>query len=414
MWPFNRKKKKEVQDIPEKKSIGIAEVTPGFNTNQAIFSEWSVERAIAEGYKASTWEYACVTKLADSTSSVPWKVQEQQEQGVWQDVPKSPLQLLLNKPNPWIPWGEMRELITLFLYLGGNALIPKVRANGAVVELGILPPDKVRPVPGRDQLVENYIFSRGDKEIDIPPEDMVHIKFPDPSSLFWGIAPLQAASRAVDTDIEAVKWNKVSLQNRVVPDGMIATKEKLSIDQWQAGRDAIAEFRKENTDPHRFLFMGADADFTAFARTALEMDWLKGRAFTREEICAINGVPPPIIGIYENATLANIETAREIYWLDTMLVYLSGLIEAFNFSLVPDFDSSGNTRIVLDLSKVDALMGLLKKKAELSKIFWSMGVPFDEINQRLDLGFGEFPGSASGWIPANLNPAGVADGSEIE
>ncbi len=101
MWPFNRKKKKEQQALQQSdaeynqflqflewKSVSLPETSSSSAVGQPQFSEWSVERAISDGYKASTWEYACVTKIMDSASSVPWKVQEQQERMFGRMLPK--------------------------------------------------------------------------------------------------------------------------------------------------------------------------------------------------------------------------------------------------------------------------------------------------------------------------------------
>lgn len=414
MWPFTRKKKETKETEPiDLKSVTPGEVTATFLVGQPVFNTWNITTAINEGFKGNSYVFACIQKLMDASSSVPLKAQKEVEPEIWEDDPNSALQGLIDEPNPFQTWHTLSELFTSHLYLGGNAYLSKVKANNITVELSILPPDKVQVYAGRDVLVQKYVYHRGDKDITILPEDMIHLMFPDPGSLFLGVSPLQAGARIVDTDIEATKWNKVALQNRAVPDGILSFKDKLSRNQWQ---DARTRFDEQQTgadlNARKTLILGGDAVYKAMARTMIDMDFFKGRGFNREEICALFGVPPPIIGIYDKATLANIETARKIFWLDTIIPYLTGLMDAFNFALTPDFGEG--IRLFYDTSKVEALQSILKEKIESAKILWSMGVPFNVINQRLDLGFDEVEGGDTPWIAINLAPAGASSGEGID
>ena len=413
MWPF---RKKIVEKSIEEKSVSLPDTTAQWMVGQPFFKDWSTETAIREGYKVSSWVFACITKIMDSASSVPFVVQQKINDETWENRPDHPLQMLLDAPNPWMDWQTMFELGTAHLYLGGNNLLTKVRAtpNGPVLELGILPPDKVEAIAGSKELVRMYKFQRGGSlgAINILPEDMIHIKFPDPSNFVWGISPLQAGSRIVDTDVQAVNWNKVSLQNMNVPTGLISFKDKLSNDQWQAARTELQERNESNDDHRQIMIMGADATFKEMSRNAVEMDFNQGRKMTREEICAIFQVPPVVVGIYENSSLNNVREAREIFWVDTMIPYLTGYVGALNFSLTPEFGD--DLRIALNLSQVQALAAIFSRKVDDAKKIWDMGVPFNVINQEMNLGYPEIEGGNTGWVAANLNPAAVASGESIE
>ena len=64
-------------------------------------------------------------------------------------------------------------------------------------------------------------------------------------------------------------------------------------------------------------------------------------------------------------------------------------------------------KVVFDISTVKALQADLKEKVEIAKEFWGMGVPFDIINEKLELGFPKFEGSNFGYLPYSLAPAGM-------
>ena len=69
----------------------------------------------------------------------------------------------------------------------------------------------------------------------------MHNKFNDPGNPYWGLAPLQAGARAVDIDVEAVKFQKVGLQNRAITDGIFTFEHPLTQDQWDEARAMVRE-----------------------------------------------------------------------------------------------------------------------------------------------------------------------------
>jgi len=136
------------------------------------------------------------------------------------------------------------------------------------------------------------------------------------------------------------------------------------------------------------------------------MDFIEGKKMNREDICAILNMPPPMVSIYENATLANIETARKIMWMDTIVPYLDDLKSVFALSLVPEFGE--DILFEYDTSNVQALQEDFGKKVETGYKLWMMGVPFNIINQKLKLGIDDVPEGDVGYIPANLIPTSYA------
>lgn len=399
----------------EVKSVeGRALIPIGWN-NQPVWSGWDTERAVRDGFKASGWVFTCVTERMDAVASVPMMVQRRRRNTRWEDVrsENDPLVQLLAKPNEFMSWQELVKTIIAHLDLGGNALLGKnrgVTGRLPVVELWGLRPDCIKPVPSRQRYVAGYRYTLDGVPKTIDAKDIIHFRYVDPANSFWGVSPLMAGARTVDMEIEAVKWNKSAMQNRAVPDGMISFRQAINEKQFQAAFDML---EKQMLGPHnaRLPFItGGDADYRRFSLTPAEMDYILSRKMTREEICALFGVPPPLVGIYDKATLNNIQTARTIFWEDTIIALLDSVVKVLNFALVPDFDASGNTRIVADTSKVPALQQAYAARVKTAVALWQTGVPINMLNQRFDLGFDDIPGGDVGYVQTNLMPT---DGGEF-
>lgn len=387
----------------KKKSKRFSQLLPTWKTSQdAKFNTWSTEKAINEGLKASTYVYSCIQLIARSVASVPWYAYKQDSNGDWTVIENHPLQLLIEKPTPFHNRKDLMTGMVHHLYLGGNAVFTKVRGGGVVAELWQLPPDAIKVIPSKVDFIDRYEYEQDGVRQSFAPSDIMHNKFNDPSNPYWGLAPLQAGAKAVDSDVEAVRFQKLSLQNRAITDGVFTFEHPLTTDQWKEARAMVRDQHQGIDNARTPWVLGAGAKWEQMSLSPLEMDFLNSRKFTREEICSIFQVPPPMIGILENSTYNNIETARKIFWVDTLIPLLEDIKDCFNQCLTPEFGKG--FEISYDISNVDALQTNIKDKIDTAKSLFGMGVPFNMINQKLELGFDDIEGGDMGYLPSGLMP----------
>jgi HK97 family phage portal protein len=305
-------------------------------TTDAKWYEWRTDRAIREGLKSSTYVYACINIIAKSVASVPWYVYKQDRNGDWVQQKMHPLATLIDRPTPWHSRKDLMTGMIQHLYLGGNSLHTKVRAGGVVVELWQLQPDWIRVFPSAMDWIDKYQYHKDGIITDIKPADIMHNKFLDPANPYWGLAPLQAGARAVDIDVEAVRYQKVGLQNMAISDGVFTFDHPLTQDQWNEARAMVREQHQGIDNAHTPWVLGAGANWQQMSMTPKDIDFIESRKFTANEICSIFQVPPPMIGILDKANYNNIETARKIFWLDTIVPLLEDIKDSFNLSLTPN------------------------------------------------------------------------------
>jgi len=394
------------------KSVGIGELLPRYADLRARWATWDVDKAIREGLKASTWVYACVSRIALSAAGVPWFA-EVRRGNDWEMDLDHPLTELMAKPNPWTSGPQLIDMMTNHILLGGNSLVAMLSAGGVVAELQTIDIRWIKPVPIRTGFIDHYLYQHGNVKKEIPAQDVIHTMLTDPSDPYWGLSPLQAGAKVVDTDVAAVDWNMVSLQNRAVPDTIISYKHDLTQPQWETARARIKEQHQGTENARTPWVLGNEAEVTRLGLTPEELDFINSRGLNREEICAIFQVPPPVVGIYAKATLADVGQARLVLWEDTVIPYLNRLRGGFNLRLAPRFGSG--VRLNYDLSGVRVLAETMFKKIEAGERLFKMGVPLNSIIERLDLGIDPVPGTGDiPFLPATMMPAGVASASSIE
>ncbi|MFB9994086.1 phage portal protein [Deinococcus oregonensis] len=360
------------------------------NDGRAVSSDWSTEKAINEGMKASTWVYTACRKVSTALASVTLIV-EKRKGDEWEPDPKHPLQALLDRPNPYMSRQDMHERWVLHLMLGGNAIWHKVLVGGKPVEVWPLLPDQIKPIPSRAGFVSGYEWKQGSDKQTLPPEQVLHWQFADPSTPYWGLSPLRAAAAAVDTDLAAVRWNRATLANDGRPPMAVFLSESLDAGQQELAARFI-HGQIDGGNVRKALILGGASKVQPLALNATEMDWLQGRRFSREEIGAVFGVPPVLMVAGEGVTFANLDAAKRILWEDTVVPLLDDLCQGLSMGLLPHWGAEGTHRIKADLSGVTALQENLKERADAAKILVEAGFPINAVNQRLALGFGPVAG----------------------
>ena len=398
MGLFSRNKRIEPLAV---KSYATYQLVPHV-TWQPKWTAISNRLALEHAMQRSTWVYACTRLRAVNVASIPF-VTERYSAGEWQEATDSRVARLLRRPNPAYDWSALIRQAMYMLDLTGDAWFTVIR-NGAgeVSEVWPIFPDKMEVLPGSDRMVANYRYTKSGRTEVMPSENVLHLRYTNPSDMYYGLSPLQAAARAVDIDEEAERWQKTSLQNMGVPPTVVELQGDVTQEQYEQA----SKWVKEQSGPEhaRKPWVLAGAQMKSVAQTASDLDFIDGRKMAREEICAAYSVPPPLVGIYENATLSNIETARQILWREGLIPVLSEITAQLNLQLVSD----PNERIVYDLSNVEALRENMTEKLQEASALHRLGVPLSVINEHLELGLptDEIEGADTGYLPSGLFPVG--------
>lgn len=384
-----------VQELIHQLKVRAIDLLPTFRAGRPLWVDFDVARALREGLRGSPYVYICVMRNANAIGSIPMLVERfdgTDDRGLerWSRVPSDhALQAILNRPNDIYGRQAFNTLVAMEMFVSGNSVLCLFRSpsTNEVLEIWTLPPDRVRPIPSKSITVEAYEVTRDDgTKLIIPSEDTVHIQFPCPGRPWWGLAPLESAMPAVDVDRKAAEWQATTLDNLMVPVGVFKVNQHMTTDQFDDFQDDMQEEYAGAANARRPLAIGRDVDWIQLGMTPEEVGFLESRQFTREEICSIFGVPLPVAGILTDATYSNIETARRIWWEDTLLPFLGLVVDSYNAQLVPNFQQDGERlRVIADTSKVHALRETLEAQTRIAREWFDMGVPLNQLIEELHI-----------------------------
>lgn len=422
-------------------------------TNQ--FARWDMSKALKNGYEINEWVYACVNAIARHAAQVPWRVSEfesakakqffyHEMKGIppaernhfYKDahkiakrfvgyegkqplyerkshllrLPDDPLEQLLEQPNTYNTRRTYIELISQHKLIGGEAMLVKIRSKvigipGYKTPIALYPlyPQAVE-VDHDGQIPTMYRYGAegfgGEAEQKYVPADVIHFKYANPTNPVRGISPLASAAQSVQIDNQAATFQLNSMGNRGLADVMLSTGETLGKKDFQQAR---AMFRANRTEPgseRAPWFMGTKVEVARLMPTAAEVDYIKTRGMSRQGVCSIYGVYPPVIAVMEGFGVTAIDAILRHHWIQTVIPFLDDIMEDLQAFLVPEFP--GDRLCWYDTSNVQALSENLMERMRTAKIPWSMAIPAATINDRLDLGYDldDVVGADEGFLPA--------------
>jgi len=352
-------------------------------TGAPQYKNWTIQKAVKDGYRASSWVHRAVSLIAKSASSVPWRVQNEKGEHV-----DHYLADLIEYPNPSISRQDVFELIISWLELGGNAYLNNVKVGNRSTELWPVSPDRLSPILSKNisEWIQGYALDQSSK-VNFQPDEIVHFKYFDPANPYEGIGPLQAVCKTVDIDVDQLAWNKSAMQNRGVLDGVFSFKKEF---RSQDQADAIKEKLNERYAGGRGIgVIGSEAKYERTALTPVEMDFNVSRKFNRDEILIIFGVPPQYAGTQESSTYNNYQTSELIFWFQKIIPLLDDIKDTLNFFFKTELDG---LHFNYDLSKIPAIRRALLERSKTAKILFDMGVPTSQLNRIFEFGIEEFDG----------------------
>lgn len=381
-------------------AMGMA-IETGNVPGSYTWSKWDRKKAIEDGYKASVWVYRCINRKSSQAASIPWIVQQKVQDG-WEEVEEHDVINLMQQPNPLYTWADMIEGIITYLELTGESYIGINRA-GSSRELWIIPSHLCAPTASPTNIIDHFEYTNGSKIVKLDPNDVIYIRYPDPSNPLRGLAPLMSAARTVDTDVSATDWNRHAMENRTVPDLVMHTEVPMEEEQFTTFQELLKEEYQSAHNARRPMLLG-NFKVDKMGYNAVEMDFVESRKMTRIEICAAFDVPPQLVGIPDASTYANYETAQKAFWQDTVIPLVRKLRDILNNALGREYQfNPRKLRINYDLSDVPALNESVNEHHDrIRKDFLAGLISHMEAREEMSYesnGIGDF------WFMPNTNVA---------
>lgn len=286
---------------------------------------------------ASGWLFACIDRIAASVSSIEWKLYQRRSDGDLEAIVKHPLLDLWGRPNPFYTNQELVEVSSQHFELTGEMWWVLLRNRAGIpVEMWPIRPDRISPVPNRDQYIAGYEYRVGAEAIPLKIEDVIFIRRPSPVDAYRGIGVVGSILSTIATEREASEWTAQFFRNNAEPGGIIQFDEELDdasfdriVQRWRAQHQGT-----QNAHRVAVIERGKWVD-RAYTNRDIQLEQL--RRLDRDLILGAFGMPASVLGIAEDVNRANAEAAQFTLSQNILLPRLRRIQGEINLTLAPMF-----------------------------------------------------------------------------
>lgn len=329
----------------------------------------------------NSWVYAAISLIAKEASAAQFQVNRcAGPDDEPQQIHNHPLEVLLRRPNPFMSRSFLWQYSIWWLKLDGNFYWYLGGTEGGLAEIWPLPAYAVNAIPGDAQtFIDHYEYTVGGRIFNIPANLIMHVKQPNPWSIFTGLSELVAATLPSDADLAMSRWNGAFFaKDNVMPSSIINLS---SGDASQPINPADADALKADLQDDYSAFRRKSLVTTANSVTATllgwnakDMDFIGGRRFTKEEIFTVYGVPMGLID--PSATEANAFVAQQGFKERTIWPLLCMIADWITLGLVVPWYGDGLEAAFEDVRPVNRELELQERDAAKGVL------TIDEIRQR--------------------------------
>lgn len=366
-----------------------------------------------KAYKNEVWVQRCINLLASCIASVPIKLYKYEGEDK-QEIREHSVLKLLDDVNPLtMNASDLWKATVIALKIYGNCYwYLERRGSNEPKEIYWLKPNSVEIFGAKepDKYIDHFEYTTGNTQfpkVKYSPQDIIHFKYFNPESAYYGLSPLACIRGAISADLYAEAWNKYFFKNSARLDGFFISKEYLTEDQRKEMKKAFESQYKGVKKAHQVGFLEGGWDWKQMSVNPKDAEWSQLRTACREAICSALGVPPVLVVAYEAASYSTAYEQKKSVYHETIIPELHYLAEVLNWNLLPQFKNMEHCKLEFDLTEVPALQDEASDKYE--RLFRATGVPYMTPNEaRNVLGWAKSddPNADKLHFPLNMLPSG--------
>ena len=377
---------KAINGEPAKPRAGKATV----NTNYADYTLTSAayEEWVAEAYKSNETVHGALNLIINTLCEAPLMVVDKEGE----EIEDHPTLLLLNHINDNSTALTFLKTLILDMYLGDVGYIEKVyNRGGKLTELGLLRPDRVRIFADEEKFISHYSYEVAGHSVELMPNEVIPLRFVDPSNVYGGFSPLKALAKRIDSDNESTNHAVTMLQNSGQPGSIITVPDMMDPDDAAALARSWSN-RFEGAGNGTTAVLQGGMEYTAFGMNMRDLDFGNLKSMDEAKILSTLRIPLQVYGSITGSaasTMNNVEQGRKQFWEQAIIPLQKMIEDALNNDA--DITDNFTVKVKFDRTKVEALQ---ENFAELAKTWGELYLTHQvaTLNEtRLALNLGALP-----------------------
>lgn len=325
-------------------------------------------------YAREPWVFSAADRIARAAASVPLLITDSKSGDILEN---NPAYDFLNTANAFQDLITMRWVLYLDLILTGNAM----RISDESYSSGLVVPIELVTINPRsnDTTMESITdigpiasitisgFGQFANATQVPWQQVIHFKLPNPFNPFFGMSPFTAASRPILLDRYKAEFEMAYYHRGGRNNGVIETEQDISKVRLERLMRTFENTFTGKRNWWRQLFLPKGAKWVSTSSNMSEMQHLEGLRENRLTLLAVLGIPPSQVGIVQDVNRSTSEVQQEIMWQNTIVPFLNFVAAGYNNSYVFKNVYKNKVKVVPDFSAIEAINGSIASKGEKAK-----------------------------------------------
>lgn len=226
--------------------------------------------------------------------------------------------------NPFWTSRRLKRMDEMAMGTWGETFWAIEHERGQPKEIWWLKASRVQPITHPTKYIEKWAYNGPSGEIiTFEPHEIMWFRYPNPLDEFSPLSPLAAARLAADMASDAMQANRQAFANGLSIAGLVVPpgQDKVVFSDDQAKDLEVALKRKftGSKNAHKWAVLRHEARFLPMQMNQRDAEYIAGLNLSFRQVCRAYGVPAPLLGDMEHATLANLRELQRGAWEQTLI-----------------------------------------------------------------------------------------------
>lgn len=358
---------------------------------------------VTKEYEQVPTVYKAIKAIGDNVSQAQLKFYNRSND---EEVTNPDLERLFRNPNPLMSFSELLEATVIYHRLHGEGFWIFTKSIGQAMGTSKMPAEIWTFSPMKfkqnvDRATGELLGWRyGTQEFSI--EEIMHFRDFNPYDDIRGLSPLKPARELIDIDWQQMVYNKAFFKNDATPNFALSTDQPLNKTQRAQMLEWWNKEHKGASNAFKAAVFESGVKPVSIAHSANDMQFIDQKKWNREETLGIWRVPKSMFSITDDLNYATFIGQKKVFWTDTIMPILNRLAEELNSQFFSRF--MPDVYCKFDYSNVMALQEDIKERVTTAQMLFGMGVPFNVLSEKFNLGIDDIPGGDIGYLPFGLTP----------
>lgn len=334
--------------------------------------------------------FACTKALSETTAGLPTSIYRAMQDAKKEVIgDNQAMRLLCDEPNPHMDAFTFYELMVTRIHNSGN-FFAEIQRDSADRPIALWPihPTRVTALWDEDgeilwQIANDF---QGDAQYSDPTWRKQHLRFLSSHNMLnvvgfgsnngiisRGVLP---GAQEIGIDFATRKFGAEFFAKGAMPAGMILhPKQPYPTEQQRANFRADANrIHNNKSGGHQIGVLWDGATYEAISVAPEQAQFLETRKYTSHQICKLYGVPPAIIGDYQDSKFATADAMIRHFVMLTLKSVVSRIESALNRQVLKVRGSNGILTRAFEKPYIFkfTLDGLLRGDPEMQSKVWKM------------------------------------------